>query len=508
MSFANGVNSQSSPNPAIKPAEKNGKSPAPESEPVFDQPVILRQSPAWSQAIIWAIVGVTSFGIIWACLAKVEQAIPAQGKLEPQGAVKEVQAPVGGVIEEIHVEEGEQVEQGELLISFDPTAATAEAQSLRQVRAALVAENQFYRAQMGQASTPNDVAIAELPPNLVALTRNRATLTAENQLYQAQLSGATAGLSASQAARLQASQSEQDTRVRAAALEVDQLGRELNATQIQLNNARQVLNTNQEILNRLETLYKEGGIAELQYVQQQQEVETSQADVDRFGEEVQRLQLAIAQAQEQQQNTVSLTEADLYAKIDANQQRIAEIDSQLAKVIVENEKRLEEIDSQLKQTELTLNYQELRAPVSGTVFDLQPTSPGFVANSSEPILKIVPTDSLVARVFITNQDIGFVETDMPVDVRIDSFPYSEFGDVEGSLIRIGSDSLPPTEVYPFYRFPVEIALEQQFIDVNGREVQLQSGMSVSANIKVRKRRVITLFTDLFTTKIDSLKSVR
>jgi hemolysin D len=72
----------------------------------FDKPVILRQSPHWSRAVVWGIVGVTVASIGWACLAKFEEAVPAQGKLEPQGVVQPVQAPVGGVIEEVHVEEG------------------------------------------------------------------------------------------------------------------------------------------------------------------------------------------------------------------------------------------------------------------------------------------------------------------------------------------------------------------------------------------------------------------
>lgn len=510
MNFANGARSHASI-PPTKPTElpesaHNGK---PRSQPEFDQPVILRQSSVWSQAIVWAIAGVTSFSLLWACFAEVEQAVPAQGKLEPQGAVKAIQAPVGGVIQTIHVEDGQQVEQGDLLISFDPTAAQAETQSLQQVRAALVAETQFYQSQMASGTlAEGDFLTVEIPAAMVALTRNRATLLEENQLYRALLSGSATGLNPSQTARLRASQAEQESRVQAAALDVGQISREISQTQIQLANARQVLNTNQEILNRLEMLYKEGGVAELQYVQQLQEVQNSQADVERLLEEDQRLQLAIAQAAERQQNAISLTQADLYAKIDANEQRIAEIDSQMAKVIVENQKRIEEIDSRLKQTQLTLSYQALTAPVSGTVFDLQAKGTGYVANSSEPILKIVPDDNLVAQVFITNQDIGFVEENMPVDVRIDSFPYSEFGDVEGTIIRIGSDALPPDEVYPFYRFPAEIALEKQVISVNGREINLQSGMSVSANIKVRKRRVITMFTDLFTTKMDSLRSVR
>ena len=162
----------------------------------------------------------------------------------------------------------------------------------------------------------------------------------------------------------------------------------------------------------------------------------------------------------------------------------------------------------MKQAEVTLNYQELKAPVTGTVFDLKPAAPGFVTNSTEPILKIVPDDALVAKVDITNKDIGFVKEGMHVDVRIDSFPFSEFGDVKGELVEIGSDALPPDQIHQFYRFPAKIRLDKQSIVVNDRKVPLQSGMSVSVNIRVRDRTVMSIFTDLFTSKTDSLKTVR
>jgi len=95
-----------------------------------------------------------------------------------------------------------------------------------------------------------------------------------------------------------------------------------------------------------------------------------------------------------------------------------------------------------------------------------------------------------------------------VDVRIDSFPYSEFGDVKGTLTHIGSDALPPDQINPEYRFPADITLDQQFIPINGQPIQLQSGMSLNANIKTRPQRVIMIFADLFTRKIDSLKTGR
>ena len=120
----------------------------------------------------------------------------------------------------------------------------------------------------------------------------------------------------------------------------------------------------------------------------------------------------------------------------------------------------------------------------------------------------MPADALVAKVDITNKDIGFVKEGMRVDVRIDSFPFSEFGDVKGELVSIGSDALPPDQIHQYYRFPVKVKLDQQSLVVNGKKVPLQSGMSVSVNIRVRDRTVLSIFTDLFTSQTDSLKTVR
>jgi HlyD family secretion protein len=115
----------------------------------------------------------------------------------------------------------------------------------------------------------------------------------------------------------------------------------------------------------------------------------------------------------------------------------------------------------------------------------------------------------VAEVDVTNEDIGFVTTGQKADVRIDSFPFSEFGDIKGEVIRIGSDALPPDEINRFYRFPVKVKLDQQYLKIKDREIPLQSGMSVSVNIKVRENRtVLSLFTELFTNKVETLKQVR
>jgi hemolysin D len=175
---------------------------------------------------------------------------------------------------------------------------------------------------------------------------------------------------------------------------------------------------------------------------------------------------------------------------------------------VDIDRKVSDLNGQISQAKMNLKYQDILAPVSGTIFELKAGTPGFVATSSEPVLKIVPNNNLNAKVFISNKDIGFVKTGMTVDVRIDSFPFSEFGDVKGKLISIGSDALPADQTHQYERFPATIQLDKQNIIIKGKAITLQSGMSLSANVKTRDRTVMSIFTDLVMKQGDSLKTIR
>ena len=434
----------------------------------------------------------------------------ATGKLAPQGSIKEVKAPLNGVVKEIYIKDGQRVKKGEPLLAFDPRAAQSQRVALLKVQAALIQENQYYRSVLRGTAQPT-VAPAKLNSSteIAALAKNRSALVAENSLYRAQLTGSkNSTLSADQQLRLRSAQTETASREAAARLEVEQLQQQLAQTDVKLKNAKELLMVNQQIFRDIEQVAQEGGLSRMQFLEQRQKVLTAQAEVEQLMKEQVRLQLTITQAREKLQNTQALSSQDVLTKMADNDKKIAEIDSQLNKAIVENEKSIAETNSQLSQAQITLQYQVLSAPVDGTVFDLKVAGTGFVANSAETLLKIVPTNTLVAEVFVTNKDIGFVQEGMPVDVRIDSFPFSEFGDIKGQLVSVGSDALPPDEILPYYRFPVKVRLDQQFLQVRGREISLQSGMSVNANIKIRKRSVMSIFTDSFIHQLESLKFVR
>jgi HlyD family secretion protein len=482
----------------------------------FEQSVVLKQSPIWSRTIMLTLMALACFGITWACLAKIEQVVPAIGQLKPEGTIKDVQAPINGVVKSLYVKDGQEVKPGDLLLTFDSIATLAELNSLNKIRIALIQENNIYRRLMG-ASRGIDSEIeflrSKLPGESAFLLKSRASLVGENELLRTQLrnSSGTTGIGIDEQQLLEVAKTELASRSKAADLEIEKIRKQLSQTQFKLADTQNSLQIQSSILAGLKTLAEEGGISKLQYLNQQQQVQTLRAEISQLKEEAKRLEFDIDKGKQQLTNTVASSDKTILEKIGANKQRIAEIDSQFMKIILDNEQRLADINSKISQTQLNVKYQELRAPVSGVIFDLQAKNPGFVANTTQKLLQIVPKDSLVAEVFITNKDIGFVKKGMNVDVRIDSFPFSEFGDIKGEVIDIGSDALPPDQNHQFYRFPAKIKLDRQNLQLENqdRKISLQSGMSITANIKVREERtVMSLFTEMFTKQIESLNEVR
>ncbi len=163
--------------------------------------------------------------------------------------------------------------------------------------------------------------------------------------------------------------------------------------------------------------------------------------------------------------------------------------------------------SELVGLKETIGYRTILAPISGRVFDSR-VGQFSVVGTDQILLKIVPANKLQAVVEIPNGDIGFIKVGMPASVSVDSFPAGEFGYIKGTLTKLGSDALAPDQRSPSYRFPGTISLMQQKVQSGDQQLNLQSGMGVSANIRLRSRPAITIVTDLFTKQFEGLKTFR
>ena len=255
-------------------------------------------------------------------------------------------------------------------------------------------------------------------------------------------------------------------------LKHDELRRSLELNSTEQAMLRRSLVLEGEVLQRLDALNREGAAAELQFLQQRNKVQEVQGKIEQSAADRLRQEAILNQG-------------------------LQELAGQLA-----------ELRTSLIELNVNIRYQEVRSPVAGLVFNLKPTTSGFVAQTSEPVMKIVPFDTLEARVEIPSASIGFVQVGQPVDVSIDSFPATDFGVLAGTVRRIGSDALPPDSLKQTYRFPADVRLNAQQLKLkSGQVLPLQVGMSLTANIKLRKVTYLQLLLSDFKNKADSLRRI-
>jgi len=253
--------------------------------------------------------------------------------------------------------------------------------------------------------------------------------------------------------------------------QIGQLRSQLEQISARLQSRRETLRLQQRIAASIAPLYKAGGMPRNQYLLQLNQVQETRSEVLSLEEEREK---AIGQAAGQ----------------------LNEINRQLLN-----------LRADLAATREALSYRTVRAPIAGKVFDAK-LARFAVINADQTVLKLVPANRLQASVEISDADIGFVRLGQPATVSVDSFPSGEFGYIRGTLTKIGSDALPPDSRAQQYRFPATISLQQQQVLSGQQQLNLQSGMGVSANIKLRSRPVITLLTDMFVKQLDGVKRFR
>ena len=171
---------------------------------------------------------------------------------------------------------------------------------------------------------------------------------------------------------------------------------------------------------------------------------------------------------------------------------------------------LTDLKGRLAENNLVLINKIVKSPIDGTVFDLKPKNIDYSAQATETILKVVPYGDLEARLEVPSSDIGFVKEGMDVDINIDSYPSSDFGVLKAVIKSIGSDALKPdsSENRQFFSFPVSADLNDQFLELKkGRKLDLKVGMTLQANIKLRKVSYLQLLLTTFKEKTESIQEL-
>ena len=409
------------------------------------------------RAVGGTIVGVFAVGIVWACLGHIDVVAVAPGKIIPSGYSKVIQPLDSGVIRAIHVKDGQTVRKGEALIELDPTVTGAEQERL----------SNEHRAAQVQAA------------RLRALIAGRDALDLPK--------GADPKLAALQQHMLRNQLAEHRSRVEAAQHLIGQRRAAVEATKANIVRLETTVPMQNERASAYKQLVDENFISKMEYLAaEKQRVEETQ-ELARQKEIRGQDLAALAEAQQNYQTLIS----------EFQQARHAELSEQETKGV--------SLFQELVKAGQRTGLQTLTAPIDGVVQQLAVHTVGGVVTPAQQLLMVVPSEhQLEAEVMVENKDIGFVKEGQDVEMKIETFPFTRYGLIDGRIVNVSTDAVQLEKGGLVY--PAKVSLARSVIQVDGRPVNLSPGMAVTAEIKTGTRRLIEFFlSPLLKTGQESLR---
>lgn len=398
--------------------------------------------------------------ILWTIFGKVDVVASAEGKIIPGSRVKQIQPLTKGFVKAIHVREGQFVNQGDALIELDQTVTAADElrmqQELRNASLNLAAAEFLQQLLMHPEKSTGIKSFHDIQlivDSSIHLTEAERLLHQQKtweqwQQYQAQVSGLQSALSKVKSEKI--------------------------ANQETIKKLQQTLPMITKRTEALAGLYQKNMVSEAEYLELEQQ-------------RIERVQDLAAQQQIQQQINAAVSEAE--QQINALK---ADTQSKLLIQIADTQHQLKTLHEEFVKARDINNKQILYAPVSGYVQQLKVNTIGGVVTEAQELMILVPEEaSLEVQVMLGNQDVGFVEKDMPAEIKIHTFPFTKYGLIDAEVTHISDDAIIDEKLGLVYA--MHLRMHQNTIRVENKDVKLLPGMAVTAEVKTTQRRVIEYF---------------
>lgn len=343
------------------------------------------------------------------------------GQLVPSAGLLNIVAPSAGTLSKLHVHDGQRVKAGDVLLEL---------------------------------SSDQDSAALGNTPALVGQqleaqrSRLQADLADQQQLTQQQADALRGKIALLQA-------------------QSDQIAGQLAIEQKQVD-------SNRNLLARIEPLGAKGYVSEVQIQQQRAAVLDAQSQY----KALQRQQL------------------DAHQQLDAARQQLAQLPLDAVAKRNDTERQLAGVAQSIAQNELQ-RATVLRAPRDGIVSAVLP-KPGQMVSAGQPLLAILPAGStLQAQLLVPSRAVGFIDPGGRVVLRYEAFPYQKFGQQYGHVADVSRSALTSPEIttligqqsqQPLYR--VQVKLDKPFVLAYGKREALKPGMALQADILMDRRSLL------------------
>jgi HlyD family secretion protein len=389
---------------------------------------------------------------IWATFGKLDVVAVAEGKLIPVTYLKIIQPLEGGIVKNIHVSEGESVKAGQVLVEMDSHSAEADSATIRN-------DLQYH-----------DLTLRRINAELTGATLQRSKdddirlFDKVNAVFRANIRAYQDDVSAELASKRKALSD------LAASKEIER-------------KLEQTLPTYKSQESSYEDLGKDGFAGQLMIDEKKRlRIETEQ-DLEAQKYNSQSIRASMAQSDQR----LAQIRSDYRQKLES--ERVA--------TFTEEQKLKQEWSKQAHKNGLL----QLKAPQAGIIKDLATHTPGTVVSPGTVIMTLVPIHELLnAEVWIKNEDAGFVHQGQAVKLKLIAYPFQKYGMIDGLVQQVSADSTEQgqerkgsseeTHTLLAASYKTLINLSVQELKVNGRTLELNPGMQVSAEIKLADQTVM------------------
>jgi len=414
-------------------------------------------APHWTMRIL-AVLAVLA--LLIGLLGRLDIVVEASGQVIPDARVKVIQPAITGVVREIAVKDGQFVHAGDVLVKLDTTQAAADADkahaTLLDAQLSAARANALLAAQTSD-HPPIVEKVADAPPERMQQAQKQAE--GDWQAWRDEYEGDQAELLKRQA--------------------------DLDTTGAEIEKLKQIAPLARQQAQALGELVSKKYVAKNDYLSKEQDALDKEHELAAQRNHAVELAAAIDEQRAVVQASASKFRQDQLDQLEKATQQIRQSSDDQTK-------------AQTRQALLSLT-----APVDGTVQQLSVHTLGGVVTTAQTLMEIVPNDALEVQAQLLNKDVGFVTVGQQVAVKIEAFPYTRYGYIDGTVIEVANNAAQDKKLGLV--FPVRVRLDASRIKVDNRWIMLTPGMAVTADIRTGRRSVIGYFLDpLIRTTTESL----
>jgi adhesin transport system membrane fusion protein len=404
---------------------------------------VVHRSPRYLIFIILLITLFVLSAVVWMGWAEIDVVIRGSGKATPASQVQVIQSLEGGIVSEILVKEGEEVEIGQSLLKINDIAFSSSFEENRLLYQELLARSSRLNAEAFETDfIPNEEVKANAP-NLIASERSLFESNRE-QVEE------TLSILGEQIRQQQSSLKEAQSKKR------------------QLDKSLRLMRKEIKIKKPLKV---SGIISEVEYIQLEQREAEIEGELEGVKLSVPRYQSAIDEAKFKKKKEV----LDFRNKA---KKELNEVNAEIS--------RIKETQTALKDR---VRRTTLRSPVRGIVKRLYTNTVGGVVSPGINILEIVPKgDSLLVELNIKPADIASVNVGQIARLKFSAYDFAIHGSLQGDVVFVSADTITNEEGKSFYL--VRVKPVKSYLGHETRQLPIKVGMTAEADIITSKKTIL------------------